>query len=63
MVVVIAGTLFVGLAAWIVAGFAVKRGIQEPPFEVLSRDGDIEVRRYRRASSPPPSWRARERSR
>jgi len=44
---VAAGVVLLGLTGWIVAGFAIKRGVREPPFEVRSRDGDVEIRRYR----------------
>ena len=40
------GVSIVGLGAWLAAGFWFKRGVEEPAFEVLSRDGDVEVRRY-----------------
>jgi len=36
----------VGLAAWVGAGLWIKRGVAEPKFEVLSRDGEVEIRRY-----------------
>lgn len=36
----------VGLAGWVGAGLWIKRGVSEPPFEPLSREGDVEVRRY-----------------
>lgn len=40
------GASVVGLGAWLAAGFWFKRGVEEPAYVVLSRDGDVEVRRY-----------------
>jgi DNA gyrase inhibitor GyrI len=35
-----------GLGLWIGASLWVKRGVEEPPFERVSTDGEVEVRRY-----------------
>lgn len=40
------GLASAGLGAWVAAGLWVKRGVEEPAFSVVSRDGDVEVRRY-----------------
>jgi hypothetical protein len=43
------GLLFVSLAAlglWVGASLWIKRGVEEPPFAVLAREGDVELRRY-----------------
>lgn len=46
MLIGILGAAVVGIGAWVAAGLWVKRGVEEPAFDVLSRDGDVEVRRY-----------------
>ncbi len=46
MVTVIAAAVLLALAGWIGAGFVIKRGVREPPFEVLSKNGGFEIRRY-----------------
>jgi hypothetical protein len=46
MLIGIVGTAVVGVAAWVAAGLWIKRGVEEPAFEVVSRDGEVEVRRY-----------------
>ncbi len=46
MLIGIVGAALFGLGAWIGAGLWIKRGVDEPKFEVLSRDGEVEVRRY-----------------
>ncbi len=35
-----------GLGAWLLAGLWLKRGVSEPPFELVSSQAGIEVRRY-----------------
>jgi hypothetical protein len=45
-VIGILGAAVVGVGAWIAAGLWTKRGVEEPAFEVVSRDGEVEVRRY-----------------
>jgi DNA gyrase inhibitor GyrI len=46
MLIGILGAAVVGVGAWVAAGLWIKRGVEEPAFDVLSRDGEVEVRRY-----------------
>ncbi len=46
MVLGIVGVVVAGFGAWCGAGLWFKRGVEEPRFDVLSRDGDVEIRRY-----------------
>lgn len=46
MAIGVFATLGIALGAWVVGSYWVKRDVEEPAYEVVSRDGAIEVRRY-----------------